>query len=172
MTATPQLIILDMDGTLTPYPRLSALHDAPLVPLPGVIRKLWRLHFDGVTLALATNQVTGIWNGHLYDEWVIRQRLDDLCEFLPLRRDLMLYGLVNSAWWKPAQGMTLELLRRTGVKAENAQFVGDSESDRLAAGPVPFQWAWDFFGWPNGSADRTVDWASLPALYRQSRSLQ
>ena len=156
------LVIFDLDGTLTSL-RLSPVHDAPLILLPNVCRKLTVLSTNGVTLALATNQVTGRFRGHLYTSAVIDERLADLAALLPMiPRHLMRVGKPGTDSWKPRPGMLTNLLQESGADRQSTLFVGDSESDRRAAdnAGVDFAWAWDFFAWPNGCSDRSIDWAS------------
>jgi len=52
-------------------------------------------------------------------------------------------------WRKPAPGMLLQAMTEAGVAPDDTLFVGDMESDRLAAeaAGVRFMWARDFFGW-------------------------
>jgi histidinol-phosphate phosphatase family protein len=49
---------------------------------------------------------------------------------------------------KPAPGAIQDALVRFQAQPQDCLFVGDQESDRLAAkaAGVPFQWAWEFFG--------------------------
>lgn len=55
----------------------------------------------------------------------------------------------HQRWRKPQPGMLLDAMRMYKVSAESTLFVGDSETDRLAAeaAGVRFAWAKDFFGW-------------------------
>jgi len=50
---------------------------------------------------------------------------------------------------KPAPGAIQQALDRFQARPEECLFVGDQDSDRLAAkaAGVPFRWAWEFFGW-------------------------
>jgi HAD superfamily hydrolase (TIGR01662 family) len=154
------LVILDLDGTLTSL-RLSPVHDAPLVLLPNVAGTLAELAAEGVTLAVATNQMTGMFRGRPYTKAAIEERLDEVAALLPMiPRHLMRVGRPGTAGWKPSPDMLLSLLEETGTGRRRALFVGDSESDREAAGSagVRFAWAWDYFRWPEGRSDRSIDW--------------
>jgi histidinol-phosphate phosphatase family protein len=50
---------------------------------------------------------------------------------------------------KPAPGAILDALDRFQAQPQECLFVGDQDSDRLAAeaAEVPFRWAGEFFGW-------------------------
>lgn len=154
------LAILDLDGTLTSL-RLSPVHDAPLLLLPNVSTRLTALASDGVLLAIATNQTTGAYRGGSYTKAIIEERLDYLASLLPMiPRPMMRVGRPGTDGWKPRPGMLLGLLEETGMDRQDALFVGDSPSDRIAAekAGIDFAWAWDYFDWPNGRADRSIDW--------------
>ena len=156
------LVVFDLDGTLTSL-RLSPVHDAPLVLLPHVAGILARLAAGGVTLAVATNQMTGMFRGRAYTKAVIEERLDEVAALLPMiPRRLMRVGRPGTAAWKPRPDMLLSLLEKTGTDRQRALFVGDSESDREAAerAGVGFAWAWDYFRWPEGRGDRSIDWGA------------
>jgi len=160
-----QLIIFDLDGTLTSL-RLSAVHDAPFILLPNVESKLAALFAAQITLALATNQVTGSFRGRPYTCAIIESRLDALAKLLPMiPRSLMRIGRPGTTSWKPNPGMLISLLQDTATDRQEALFVGDSDSDRQAAdnAGVGFAWAWDCFDWPNGQADRSIDWEARGA---------
>jgi D-glycero-D-manno-heptose 1,7-bisphosphate phosphatase len=155
-----RLIIFDLDGTLTSL-RLSPVHDAPLILLPNVRVKLATLSAGQAILAVATNQVTGRFRGRPYTCAVIEDRLDALAKLLPMiPRRLMRVGRPRTGSWKPSPGMLMALLRDTATDEQAAMLVGDSESDRQAAdnAGMAFAWAWDYFGWPNGRADHSIDW--------------
>jgi len=159
-----RLIIFDLDGTLTSL-RLSPVHDAPFILLPNVEAKL-ALSASQAILALATNQVTGRFRGRPYTYAVIKDRLDALTGLLPMiPRSLMRIGRPRTANWKPNPGLLLGLLQDTATDGQDALFVGDSESDRQAAdnAGIGFAWAWDYFDWPNGQADRSIDWEARGA---------
>lgn len=154
------LVIFDLDGALTSF-RLSAVHDAPLIPLPNVAAQLAALAADKVTLAVATNQANGRFRGRSYTNAVIEERLDALVALFPMiPRRLMRVGKPGTVNWKPKPGMLISLLEETRTDKQDALFVGDSESDHKAAenAGIGFAWAWDYFDWPNGQADRSIDW--------------
>jgi phosphoglycolate phosphatase-like HAD superfamily hydrolase len=77
-------------------------------------------------------------------------------------RQLMVVAKPGTEGWKPAPGMLLRLLKETGTARARALVVGDYVSDRQAAerACMAFAWAWAFFDWPNGAADRTIDWTA------------
>jgi HAD superfamily hydrolase (TIGR01662 family) len=136
------LVILDLDGTLTPQ-RPSSVASFAHTLLPGVREKCAELIRSGCVLAIATNQ-GGLRKGLKLSEvtailsWISAELGIAECKFasgyIPNRK-------------KPQPGMLLELMREFGIPPETAIFVGDSESDRLAAeaAGVQFEWAADFF---------------------------
>jgi len=155
-----KLIIFDLDGTLTSL-RLSPVHDAPFMLLPNVAKKLAELAAEQITLAIATNQAAGTFRNRPYTQLIVEERLNDLMKYFPMiPRDLMRVGRPGTDHWKPRPALLLDLLRDTRNEAENALFVGDSGTDQKAAqnAGVHFAWAWDFFHWPEGSKNTTIDW--------------
>jgi len=168
-----KLVVFDLDGTLFVYPRRSATHDAPLdesTLLPNVREKLTELRANDIMIGVATNQETGEFRDHVYDFRTILDRLDCVSAFLNIPRDMICFGSPNTAYWKPAPGMLIDFARIDGVAPTDMLYVGDSKSDQQAAeaAGVDFAWAWDYFDWPNGKADRSIDWE---AWEREGRSI-
>jgi histidinol phosphatase-like enzyme len=64
---------------------------------------------------------------------------------------------------KPAPGAILDALDRFQIRPQDSLFVGDQDTDRLAAeaAGVPFQWAEDFFGWKPTSENRCQNQAPI-----------
>jgi D-glycero-D-manno-heptose 1,7-bisphosphate phosphatase len=119
--------------------------------LPGVAERLRDCSYD--TVLVVTNQ-SGLERGTLTPEevrgWI--DQLNAAC------------GGVIDDWWasprldspyrKPQPGMLLALADKHFVDLGRSLFVGDAEVDRacaLAAG-VPFEWAHEFFRWPQPAA--------------------
>jgi D-glycero-D-manno-heptose 1,7-bisphosphate phosphatase len=158
MRASTQ-IIFDADGTLrrTTVPS----QPCPNTPeqwrlLPRVKQKLSGIDWDrgGYSLGIASNQ-GGVALGYLTLGGA-RQLLVDMVVraigYLPCRTYIELCTCPISAHCrcrKPAPGMLLRILRRSGVSADQTLFVGDAEEDLEAArrAGVDFRWAWEFFGW-------------------------
>jgi rfaE bifunctional protein nucleotidyltransferase chain/domain len=131
------LVLLDRDGTL--IRDVPFLHDPAQVSLlPGVGEGLAQLQAAGLALAIVTNQ-QGIGLGYFttQDFVAVNQRL--FREFAP-------HGVLISRIYycphsasdrcgcrKPAPGMLTRAMRDFGVPPERTFFVGDSESDMLAA---------------------------------------
>jgi len=147
-----KLVIFDLDGTLTPR-RLTSTAAFERTLLPDVATKLAMLKQQGVILALATNQggaererpirlSTGDVLAHL--RW-LQQRLDlDAIRFATTDRRK-----------KPKPAMLNELMCHFKTTPQETLFVGDEESDRLAAkaAGILFVCASEFFAWQ--------DWTNL-----------
>jgi D-glycero-D-manno-heptose 1,7-bisphosphate phosphatase len=120
--------------------------------LPGVAEKCAQLRAAGHGLAVASNQ-GGVAFGHLSlarAEALVAHAADmigaedwELCPHHPEAGD------EACLCRKPAPGMLLALMYRLGYPPEETVFVGDQESDRLAAlaAGCGFVWAEVFFGW-------------------------
>jgi D-glycero-D-manno-heptose 1,7-bisphosphate phosphatase len=136
------LVIFDLDGTLTPQrPSSTAAFEFKL--LPGVREKCARLRAQGHVLAVATNQ-GGLRKG--LDEREVMQVLEWTRRELGVSAYRYASGRTPGRK-KPAPGMLVELMRELGFPPDETTFVGDAESDRLAAlaAGVRFAWAKEFF---------------------------
>ncbi len=133
-----RLLILDVDGTLTPFrPGSAAPFRREL--LPGVEEAIRRTGARWVVLA--SNQ-GGIRKGlplgavHAHMRWLCRE----------LRLDGYKFAYRPGPRKKPEPGMLLEWMRIYRVKPGETLFVGDSRSDREAAwrAGCRFAWAWEW----------------------------
>jgi D-glycero-D-manno-heptose 1,7-bisphosphate phosphatase len=140
-----RLFIFDKDGTLIATGKRPPNTPAEQTPLPGVIEKLAQLREAGHTLAIASNQggvawgflserearalvkdaaakIGGVnfWRCCCYDPKAAARHPDNPFAHPSPRR-------------KPRPGMLLEIIRAAGISPEDTLFVGDQESDRLAA---------------------------------------
>lgn len=136
------LVIFDLDGTLTPQrPSSAAPFERTL--LPGVLEKCAELRAGGALLAVASNQ-GGIAKGLPMDE--VDEHMSWLKDLLGIQE--WRCAIVAGPRKKPAPGMLLELVAHFGAAAEETLFVGDSDADRLAAAAagVGYADARSFFG--------------------------
>jgi D-glycero-D-manno-heptose 1,7-bisphosphate phosphatase len=158
--SAPRLVIFDADGTL----RWTTVPGQPCPNAPGE----WRLmpnvretlsayDWDRTRLAVASNQ-NGVAHGHL-TKAMARRLLEETVAaavgFVPPDAVIEMCTCAASdacPCRKPAPGMLLDILAKTGIAAEDAVYVGDLDIDREAArrAGVPFRLAGDFFGWPPG----------------------
>lgn len=154
----PRLVIFDADGTL----RRTTIAGKPCPDtagewelLPRVREVLGAIPWDteGYSIGVASNQ-GGVALGYLTQERA-RQLLVDAVTaavgYLPTRNYIELCTCPISAncdCRKPAPGMLLRILAQSGVRAEDALFVGDSIYDEEAArrASIAFRWATDYFG--------------------------
>jgi histidinol-phosphate phosphatase family protein len=155
----PRLLMLDRDGTLN-----ASLGSRPpnrpdeVELLPNVGAKLRWYAAQGWRLVVITNQ-GGVAYGYRTETQVhrIHRAVMDalpvgfdasyLCPHHP-NGSVPRYA-VSCPNRKPAPGAILDAMDRFQVKAVDSLFVGDRDSDRLAAvaAGVPFRWAEDFFNW-------------------------
>ncbi|HSR33253.1 MAG TPA: DUF429 domain-containing protein [Anaerolineae bacterium] len=154
-----RLLLLNRDGTLGRSPgRHSSDHPDEVELLPGVAAKVHMYAALGWRIVIVTNQ-GGIVSAKLPEAQAdkIQQSVLDL---LPVSVDAsylcsdysdgtMMCHSSPCPNQKPGRGVILEALARFGAQAEDCLCVSNQESDRLAAAAahVPFQWAWEFFGW-------------------------
>lgn len=153
-----KLIIFDLDGTLVrgvngiEIPNRLSEQEF----IPGVLERCEQLRADGVKLAIASNQGGVAYGYCAYEQAELRvmEAAKDIgaewwlmCPYHP-------YGTVqhfrqDSISRKPNPGMPWELMSSSRIFALDTIFVGDMDSDRMAANNagVAFQWAKDFFGW-------------------------
>jgi D-glycero-D-manno-heptose 1,7-bisphosphate phosphatase len=165
----PQLFIFDADGTLrrTTVPG-QPCPDAPdqwqLMPL--VQDRLRTIPWEeaGCALGIASNQ-GGVALGYLTRECAHQLLVDMVVGaigFVPSRTYIELCTCsitANCDCRKPAPGMLLRILKRSGIPADRAIFVGDAGEDVEAArrAGIGFRWAKDFFGWPDARPDAPMD---------------
>ena len=136
------LIILDLDGTLTPQrPSSTAPFEHRL--LPAVREKCAELRGEGHTLAIATNQ-GGLRKG--LEPSQVFGTLDWLVGTLGIGTYRVADGR-DPERKKPAPGMLMELIEYYNSAPDQTVFVGDAETDRLAAEAAGcgFEWASEFF---------------------------
>jgi HAD superfamily hydrolase (TIGR01662 family) len=139
------MIIFDVDGTLTPQrPTSRSLFERRL--LPGVAEKCANLRRRGHILVLASNQggarrgregrlTFGAVHAHL--RWLCNEIGAGGYRFA-----------TRPPRGKPSPAMLLELMAEFGISANETMFVGDSNSDEMAAvaAGVAFVHADEFFG--------------------------
>jgi D-glycero-D-manno-heptose 1,7-bisphosphate phosphatase len=153
------LLFLDRDGTLNgSLGTRPPSHPNEVKLLPGVAATLHWYASMGWRLIIVTNQ-GGVAFGYQTEKeaWAVHQRvLDELpveieASFLcPHHPDGTLRQYATACPnRKPNPGAILEGLRLHEASAADCLFVGDQETDRLAAlaSGVPFTWAVDFFRW-------------------------
>lgn len=173
MNLNPNLIIFDLDGTLTPY-KGTELY-------PEVVRYFKHYQVPGVEYAIATNQggvglrfmkkqanedyeylptESDIWNrlyrvvNHLDNEYqtkvfpvvCFRYRTSE-GEWSPMPKDTVNGSEWLRTWRKPAPGMLHHLMKIHNATPARTLFVGDRPEDQEAARAAgcQFQWAKDFF---------------------------
>ena len=135
------LLILDVDGTLTPFRQGST---GPFVRrlLPGVEEAVQKAQEAGAIIVLASNQggarrdrpggrlTIGQVQAHL--RWLVKR----------LGLDGYKFAVNPGLRKKPQPGMLVEWMQELGVPPESTVFVGDSESDRDAAHAARCQFMW------------------------------
>jgi D-glycero-D-manno-heptose 1,7-bisphosphate phosphatase len=156
---TRRLLFLDRDGTLNESLGMRPPnHPAEVKLLPGVAPTLHWYASMGWRLIIVTNQ-GGVAFGYQTEQqaWAVQQRVLDAlpveieATFLcPHHPDGTLQRFaISCPNRKPSPGALLEALRRHKAREADCLFVGDQETDRLAAlaSGVPFTWAADFIRW-------------------------
>ncbi len=140
-----KIVIMDVDGTLTPY-RLGSTAPFARVLLPGVVERCADLRAAGVVLALCSNQGGARRNRpagrlsigavHAHLRWV--QRTVGATKY---------WFATTGARKKPAPTMLQEIAEYFGVTPADMLSVGDAESDAEAAQAFgcDFVYAKDFF---------------------------
>jgi histidinol-phosphate phosphatase family protein len=155
---TSRLLFLDRDGTLNySLGEHPPNHPTEVRLLPGVASKLHRCTAMGWRIVIITNQ-GGIAFGYLTESQahaIHRAVLNalpvevDASYLCPHHPDgtIARYA-ITCPNRKPSPGAILDALTLFGAEPQNCLFVGDRDSDRLAAAAagVPFKWAWEFFG--------------------------
>ena len=152
-----RLIIFDADGTLRrctvpgqPCPNKPGEWEL----IPGVKERLAMFDWQLPALGIASNQA-GIAYGYL-DEDTAYQLLKDLIVEatgnLPPTGSIRIcpHAVLDAACRcrKPRPQMLLGIMERWSVTPMDTLYVGDMETDRLAAvaADCDFMWAWEFFG--------------------------
>lgn len=133
-----KLVILDRDGVINEDSDEYIKSLAEWKPIPGSLEAIARLCQAGYRVFVASNQ-SGIGRGLLdYDAlFAMNDRLQKLAGELGGRIDGFAFAPEHpdeaTPKRKPNPGMLSDLARRLGVSLEGVPFVGDSESDLLAA---------------------------------------
>jgi len=162
-----KLIIFDADDTI----RRCTIPGQPCPDkpgewelIPGVKEGLtgidWGAPPDKIAYGIASNQA-GVEMGYLTQSMAYGLLGDMFLEAFGARPRL---GTIQMCTHLPELGcqcrkpnplMLIRIMDMWGVKAADALFVGDLESDRQCAenAGVDFMWAKDFFGWDDGQAD-------------------
>jgi D-glycero-D-manno-heptose 1,7-bisphosphate phosphatase len=148
------LYIFDKDNTLVfSYPGRPANSVTEQRLLPGVAEKCARLRQAGHYLAIASNQ-GGIASGKITLS-AVGEMMGHLANLI--QADSYRY-CPHSSWRnecncrKPKPGMILSLMNQFDISRHGVVFVGDADTDKAAAeaAGVKFEWACEFFGWPEG----------------------
>ena len=175
-----RLLIFDADGTLrrsTVAGQPCPNRDGEWELIPGVRERLHRVDWTDVAMGVASNQA-GVALGYLTAVEARHLLFDMLRAIGPLPRypDMRRVHVelcphapaAGCQCRKPEPGMILRVVAERNerdyqprgaepllphpdpVRLDEVLYVGDMESDRLAAerAGVEFQWARDFFGWP------------------------
>ncbi|MCI0558729.1 MAG: HAD-IIIA family hydrolase [Nitrososphaera sp.] len=139
-----KLVVFDVDGTLTPR-RLASTAAFERKLLPGVEAKLATSKQQGIILALATNQ------GGSGRERSTRLSTGEVLAHLRWLQQALSIDAIRFATTeqrkKPKPAMITELMRQFSVTPVETLFVGDDDTDRLAAeaAGVQFVYANEFF---------------------------
>ncbi|MBN1658597.1 MAG: HAD-IIIA family hydrolase [Anaerolineae bacterium] len=155
---TKRLLFVDRDGTLNrSLGRRPPNHPGEVEILPGVGQSLHHAASLGWRLVVVTNQggVAFGYQTHRQAWRTLEAALDMLpvaveavylCPHHPHGTDPRYAATCPNR--KPEPGFLLDALARYDAKPEECLFVGDMDTDRLAAeaAGVPFRWAWDYFG--------------------------
>jgi len=155
---TKRLLFVDRDGTLNrSLGQRPPNHPSEVEILPGVVRGLHHAASLGWRVVVVTNQGGVAFGYHTHrGAWLTLEAVLDalpvtadaayLCPHHPHGKDAR-YAMACPNR-KPEPGFLLDALARFGAEANECLFVGDMDTDRLAAeaAQVPFRWAWDYFG--------------------------
>ena len=156
---TSRLLFLDRDGTLNhSLVNRPPNHPSEVQLLPGVASKLHQCAAMGWRIVIITNQ-GGIAFGYqterqahathraVLDALPVEADASYLCPHHP--DGTVARFAVTCPNRKPSPGAILDALARFGAEPPSCLFVGDHDTDRLAAeaAGVPFKWASEFFGW-------------------------
>jgi histidinol-phosphate phosphatase family protein len=156
---TSRLLFLDRDGTLNhSLANRPPNHPSEVQLLPGVASKLHQCAAMGWRIVIITNQ-GGIAFGYqterqahathraVLDALPVEADASYLCPHHP--DGTVARFAVTCPNRKPSPGAILDALAQFGAEPPSCLFVGDQDTDRLAAeaAGVPFKWASEFFGW-------------------------
>ena len=156
---TSHVLLLDRDGTLNrSLGNRPPNHPAEVQLLPGVAPKLHRCAAMGWRIVIITNQ-GGIAFGYqtesqahathraVLDALPVEVDASYLCPHHP--EGIIARYAIACPNRKPSPGAIIDALALYRAEPQDCLFVGDQDSDRLAAAAadVPFKWAWEFFGW-------------------------
>jgi len=156
---TPRILFLDRDGTLNQtFERRPPNSPDEVELLPSVGAKLCQYAASGWRLVIVTNQGGVAFGYHsragaqcvhqaVLDALPVEIDASYLCPHHP--RGTISHYAIDCPNRKPAPGAILDALARFEARPSNCLFVGDMETDLLAAqaAGVPFAWASDFFDW-------------------------
>jgi D-glycero-D-manno-heptose 1,7-bisphosphate phosphatase len=164
-----ELIIFDIDGTITEIkPEIVKKYPRAVTPnklgeqqaIAGMREILADIKKAGIHIALATNRGGVAWGYSTFEESIsFAQEAADLCGIPEAKlyispyhakakgpRVIEKYALEHD-WRKPNPGMLLQAMEDFKIEPQNTLFVGDRETDKLAAenANLDFQWANKFF---------------------------
>lgn len=152
---SPALYVFDADGTLrltTVQGQFFPIHPGEWKLRPGVVQKLATIDWGHVGFGVASNQ-SGVGRGLLSGRMatVMLANMAREATGRPWPADVLLHcphlPTESCACRKPQPGMLVQLMRRYEVPPERTLFVGNADTDRLAAQRVGCTFAWenDFF---------------------------
>jgi len=134
------LILFDADGTLTPQ-RQGSAGDFSFTLLPNVRSKIQELHRKDVQLGICSNQSKSRSLSMIQEqfEWIARE--------LGISANRIM--IARGEHQKPSPVMLQKSMGLVYASPEETLFVGDAETDRLAAeaAGIAFQYAAEFFEW-------------------------
>lgn len=134
------LILFDADGTLTPL-REGSTGDFSFTLLHNVSRKIQELQALDIQLGICSNQSKNRSMEAIQEqfEWISKEL------GIPTNRIMIARGEQQ----KPSPVMLEKSMALVYASPEETLFVGDAETDRLAAeaAGISFQYAEEFFGW-------------------------
>lgn len=159
-----RLLFLDRDGTLNrSFGNRPPNRPDEVELLPGVAAKLhhaaalgWRMiivtNQGGVACGYQTERQANAIHQSVLDALPVAVDASYLCPHHP--DGIIPRYTIPCPYRKPAPGAVLDALARFEAKPQECLFVGDQESDQLAAAAagVPFEWARAFFGWEENVA--------------------
>ena len=133
-----KLIILDRDGTINEDRKDFVKSPEEWVPIPGALEAIARLNQAGWHVVIASNQ-SGLGRG-LFDMAslnAMHNKMHRLLGDVGGRIDAVFFcphtAEENCSCRKPAPGLFLQILERTGAEAAQTHAVGDSLRDLQAA---------------------------------------
>jgi len=133
-----KLIVLDRDGVINEDLEKPVATADEWVPIPGSLEAIARLHQNGWSVAVATNQ-SGLGRGiiDLSTLHQIHQRMHEMVNQSGGKIDVVAFcphtDSDDCACRKPAPGMLYTISERLDVELSNVVIVGDSLRDMQAA---------------------------------------